>query len=227
MLAGLSVQIALPEEVGHRHGGYGRQGDGQGQLEGKLDELHVGGLGGHHHVPRGGGQYDGGRGGAHRSRGATGDPHVDHQREQGRHQQHAEAGGGAHRQRHGAGHQVGGHQQYVGGLDDAEGLAGQLHQDGVGADVAHVAGKAAQHHDQHAEAAAPVHQQEAHVLEHVGSHVAGGSDAGRQHRLAHQGGDRQQQEAAAEQHPGRRIALEDVATHGQGDQGANKEFHHK
>ena len=73
----------------------------------------------------------------------------------------------------------------------------------------------------------PVDQQEAHVFEDVGGHVAGGGDARRQHRLAHQGGDRQQQQAAAEQYPGGGVALEDVATHGQGDQGADQEFHHK
>ena len=41
------------------------------------------------------------------------------------------------------------------------------------------------------------------------------------------GGDRQQQQAAAEQYPGGGVALEDVATHGQGDQGADQEFYHK
>ncbi len=92
--------------------------------------------------------------------------------------------------------------------------------------MAHVAGEAAQHHDQHPQSTATVIEQEADVFEDIGCDIAGADHLARQYRLAHHGGDDQQQQAAAQQHPGRGVSFENGTAHHQGDQGANDEFQH-
>ena len=88
------IQVALPEEVGDRHADDSGDGDRQRGLKGKVDQRHFGRFGRQHDVARGGRKDNRRRRGADGRRRPAADTDVYHHREQGRHQQHAEAGRG-------------------------------------------------------------------------------------------------------------------------------------